>query len=250
MPRVLHWLRGFKKRPEFLVDPFFGGGSVPLTALVEGLVERIVVSEIDEDVAAVWICAFGEDNAQLCRRILEFKMDRENVVEELTRQTEGTTARAFKTILRNRTFRGGILASGASLMNVGENGRGVASRWYPETLVRRLKLLAEFRAKVDFSHIDGFDLIGHWSADSAAAFFLDPPYTIGSGAGKRLYRHSELDHERLFRMMSTADAPFMMTYDESPEVMELAERHGFDLERVPMKNTHHDCKCELIIRPS
>jgi len=31
----------------------------------------------------------------------------------------------------------------------------------------------------------------------------------------------------------------MMTYDDAPEVRQLAERYGFRIETVPMKNTHH-----------
>ena len=38
-----------------------------------------------------------------------------------------------------------------------------------------------------------------------------------------------------------------MTYDESADVLELARAHDFDVKRIPMKNTHHDCKNELFI---
>lgn len=38
-----------------------------------------------------------------------------------------------------------------------------------------------------------------------------------------------------------------MTYDDCPEVIEMANRHSFQIERVPMKNTHHDKKYELLI---
>jgi len=38
-----------------------------------------------------------------------------------------------------------------------------------------------------------------------------------------------------------------MTYDDAPEVRLLAERHGFRVESVPMKNTHHKVVHELLI---
>jgi DNA adenine methylase len=38
-----------------------------------------------------------------------------------------------------------------------------------------------------------------------------------------------------------------MTYDDCPEVVEMANRHSFQIERVPMKNTHHEKKYELLI---
>ncbi len=41
-----------------------------------------------------------------------------------------------------------------------------------------------------------------------------------------------------------------MTYDDCPEVESLATEHGFVVERVAMKNTHHEKKFELLISNS
>jgi DNA adenine methylase len=38
-----------------------------------------------------------------------------------------------------------------------------------------------------------------------------------------------------------------MTYDDCPEVVEMANAFGFQIDRVPMKNTHHEMKYELLI---
>ena len=38
-----------------------------------------------------------------------------------------------------------------------------------------------------------------------------------------------------------------MTYDESPDVIQMARRRGFHLGKVPMKNTHHEVLYELLI---
>lgn len=134
-------------------------------------------------------------------------------------------------------------------MNIGENGRGVASRWYPETLVRRLRALGSLRSAIDFIEGDAFDLIKRYLNQKEVAFFIDPPYTAGNGkrAGRRLYKHSELDHPALFKLLSRAAGLVLMTYDDCPEVIEMANRHGFQIERVPMKNTHHEKKYELLI---
>lgn len=232
-----------------MIDPFLGGGSVPLSAITEGLVDRLDLMEIDEDVAAVWKCVFSDDYEKLCRRILEFRISRGGVLRELEKCANTPIRRAFRTILKNRTYRGGILAGGASLMNAGEGGRGVASRWYPKTLARRIRLIAQFRSAVAFDCGNGLDLIEAHKTNERAVFFLDPPYTAGQGkrAGTRLYAHSQLDHERLFRLMANCSAPFLMTYDDDPTVEALARNFGFYVQRVPMKNTHHECKFELAI---
>lgn len=180
---------------------------------------------------------------------MSFRVTREAVVRELRRPGTALVDRAFRTILKNRTYRGGILANGASLMKAGENGRGVRSRWYPQTLVRRIRGLSGFSQFVDFRCQDGFDAIRMYANEDQAMFFVDPPYTAGNGkrAGKRLYNHNQLDHASLFTLLSTCKGPFLMTYDDDDEVVALARRFGFRVERVPMKNTHHEEKFELAI---
>ena len=86
-------------------------------------------------------------------------------------------------------------------------------------------------------------------ADRAdAVFFIDPPYTAGNKkAGRRLYKHSKLDHEELFRVTSTIKGDFLMTYDADDNVSALAEMHGFATRLVPMKSTHHAEMAELLI---
>lgn len=47
--------------------------------------------------------------------------------------------------------------------------------------------------------------------------------------------------------MASVRGSVMLTYDDAPEVRSMAERHGFRIEPVPMKNTHHEIIRELLI---
>jgi hypothetical protein len=47
--------------------------------------------------------------------------------------------------------------------------------------------------------------------------------------------------------MASVSGRVMLTYDDVPEVVELAAVHGFQTQTVPMKNTHHDIIKELVI---
>jgi DNA adenine methylase len=158
--------------------------------------------------------------------------------------------RAFQTIIKNRVYRGGILAPGSGLMKLGEAGKGLLSRWYPATLAKRIRHILTLRNSLTFLHDDGLAILATHLNDPDAVFFLDPPYTAGSQgkrAGKRLYNHSQLDHEQLFDYASRIRGDFLMTYDNSEEVRSLARRQGFDMRLVPMKNTHHVNMSELVI---
>jgi DNA adenine methylase len=144
--------------------------------------------------------------------------------------------------------RGGIMAAGAGLIKTGEAGRGLHSRWYPETLAERIKILRSIRERISFEQADGFDAVKPFAKNPNAFFFIDPPYTAGGkNAGNRLYTHNEIDHEALFGLMATVRGSVMMTYDDAPEVRKMAKRHGFRVEATPMKNTHHEVMYELLI---
>ncbi len=132
---------------------------------------------------------------------------------------------------------------------MGENGRGVASRWYPETLAKRIEQLHQVADRVTFIQGDGMELLREYAPDPTAFVFVDPPYTAGTGkrAGSRLYDHSEVDHEAIFEFLGRGKAQFMMTYDDDLDVLRMAKRNGFVLQHVGMKNTHHRCMAELLI---
>jgi DNA adenine methylase len=129
-------------------------------------------------------------------------------------------------------------------MKNGENGKGVASRWYPETLARRIREICDNRDRIGFIQGDAFDVIGQYAKAKRAAFFIDPPYTV---AGGRLYTHSEIDHAKLFAAVAKVEGYFLMTYDNAGPVKKLAASFGFDTAEVAMKNTHHAVMTELLI---
>lgn len=230
------------------VEPFAGGGIASLTVAMENLADRVVMIELDDQVAAVWETILEGDYQQLVDRILSFEISRKAVIDELSQPPRDRDHFAFQTILRNRVQRGGILAPGASLVRNGENGRGVASRWYPQTLARRIEAIAQVRHRIEFYHGDAMDLLPQYLHYKSSALFIDPPYTAGGKrAGNRLYARSGLDHERLFDLAARAGGSVMMTYDNASEPRQWALRHRFQVETVPMSNTHHQTMLELVI---
>ncbi len=259
VPYIRRWLDPAVRRrhqlspvnPRRFIEPFLGGGSISLTVASEGLVPNVVMAEIDADVTAVWQTILNPENAiWLADKITHYSLTPENVGALLNECPVNVYERAFQTIVKNRVNRGGILAPGAGQLKFGEDGKGILSRWYPATLAQRIRRIASFQDRLTFLQGDGLSLIADYTSDAEAVFFIDPPYTAGKNgkrAGKRLYTHNELDHERLFALVNQLQGDFLMTYDDAQEVHELARRHGFDTRRVPMKTTHHTNTMELVI---
>lgn len=247
VPVVRRWLASLPTKPRVFCEPFCGGATVGLSMVFEGLTDRLLLAEIDENVAAVWKTVLNDHAQKLIEKIGQFEVSQESVRALLNKPPKTLLDRAFATIIRNRVQRGGILAPGASLMKHGENGRGLASRWYPNTLQKRIEGISLRRASITFIEGDGIEWMRRNADQADAVYFIDPPYTV---AGRRLYAYSEVDHEELFRIASELRGDFLMTYDDAEPIRDLAARLGFDTHIVAMKNTHHRVMHELLIARS
>lgn len=244
VPHIYRWLHSLPAAPHLFVEPFAGGAITGLTVAFERLADQVLLVELDPDVASVWRVILNGKGEELASQILAFEMTLENVKATLATKPRTLKDRAFATLLRNRVQHGGILAPGASLMNKGENGRGVGSRWYPSTLAQRVRAIAAIKQRIKCQNSDGFRSIAEHSDDPKAVFFVDPPYTV---AGRRLYRYSEIDHEALFKALASVAGDFLMTYDDTVEVRGWAKNYGLDVEQVAMKSRQNTKKRELLI---
>lgn len=248
VPRMRQWLLSLPTRPDVLLEPFVGGGIISLSAVFDNLVERAVMVELDNEIAAVWRTILEGNADALTDQIVRFNLTEESVQEILHHEPHSTQEMAFRTILKNRTYHGGILAPGSGLIKHGENGKGLRSRWYPETLKKRILAIAAIKDRIEFIEGDGIDTMRTFAGGDNVVCFIDPPYTaFGKKAGKRLYTHFDLDHQELFRVTASMAGDFLMTYDDADGVRDLANLHDFDMELVSMKNTHHARMTELLI---
>jgi DNA adenine methylase len=249
VPRSRVWLASHLQPPAQLVEPFAGGAIVGLTAAFEGLAKHVTLAELDPQVAAVWqVIINAGDGEWLASQIQSFELTAENVASLLANESLPIHKRALQTIVRNRVNRGGILAKGAGMLKHGENGRGITSRWYPDTLAKRIRAIDGVRERLTFMHGDGLACIQQHVDEPDCLFFIDPPYTAsGTKPGARLYDCWQLDHDALFDLMAQAKGDFLMTYDNAPHIRDMAAQHGFDIEAVSMKNTHHAKKQEVLI---
>lgn len=243
IPTVREWLCQDSNKKS-LIEPFAGGGIVSLTAAFENLADHITMVELDEEVAAVWEIILNGKNEWLADKILKFELSHDNVIMELTNQNKDIQDVAFCTILKNRVFHGGIIAKGSGMLKKGENGKGIASRWYAKTLADRVRAINLIKYKINFLREDAFNVIEQNCENKNAYFFIDPPYTI---AGKRLYTYFDIDHERLFYLTSKIQGKFMLTYDNTEEIRAMAGKYHLPFRTIPMKTTHHLEKNEIII---
>ena len=115
---------------------------------------------------------------------------------------------------------------------------------FRSTLHDRIVAIGYIKDRINFKAGDAFEVLEQNLDNEKAYFFIDPPYTV---AGKRLYTHFDIDHERLFSLTSRLNGKFMLTYDDTTEIRQLADKYGLNYRLIPMKTTHHLQKNEIII---
>ena len=244
IPVVRKWLMQDRAIVKELIEPFAGGGIVSLTAAFEKLAAHITMVEKDEEVAAVWEIILNGKNKWLADKIFSFPLTHDNANTELQNPDKKLEDIAFCTILKNRIYHGGIIAKGSGLIKNGEAGKGIMSRWYPKTLRDRILAIGFVKDKISFIKCNAYEVIENNLHNKDAYFFIDPPYTV---AGKRLYTHFDIDHEKLFELTAQIKGRYMLTYDDTTEIRRLADKYHLDYRTIPMKTTHHLEKNELII---
>ncbi|MEE8347193.1 MAG: DNA adenine methylase, partial [Dehalococcoidia bacterium] len=82
-------------KPRLFCEPFCGGGIVGLSALFDGLVDRLVLVELDENVAAVWETVLNGQGEELIERIGRFQVTHESVTRVFARPSRTQLDRAF-----------------------------------------------------------------------------------------------------------------------------------------------------------
>jgi DNA adenine methylase len=244
--KIIRWLADLGYRPQHFVEPFAGGASVGIAVAELDLADHVTLVELDPEVAAVWTVILNGSAEALANRVREFVLTETSARETLNCCDNDLVSRAFRCLLLNRISRGGVMAPGAGWLNYGEGGKGIHSRWYPETLAKRITSIHALRKKLTFIEGDGLQTLRDFSSMSLTAAFVDPPYVVnGRGAGLRLYRHHDVNCEDLFEAIRSFLGPMIITYHRSQVVQREALAAGTECHTVVMR-TSHSVKRELI----
>ncbi len=221
------------QRPKVFVEPFAGGGTVGLTLLGRGCFDHLVLVEKDPRVTALLNRA--RTDPSFPEEAGAFVCTRANVDAILADESDANLA--MRTLVKNRCSFNGLLDGG--LM------RKVADRWNTTTLVGALRTIYYLAPRITLIEGDGTEALRDHNNPAYAAF-VDPPYIE---AGRKLYRHWQLDHEALFDHLQHWQGRFLATYDNHPKVWELVRSHGMNAKPVQMLTGHAKHKTELVIGP-
>lgn len=207
------------------VEPYAGGGGVATYLLTRGYVDHIMINDLDPAIHAFWWSVLHDTDAfvELVRRtpVTIESWERQKAVHGKL-QDHSTTEVGFATFFLNRTNRSGILTGGVIGGKKQLGNFSIDARFNKTDLIDRIREIASLKRHISLFCEDAVELIvglkGELSGRSL--IYLDPPYFH---KGKQLYRkyYKPKDHDVIRTTIGQIDTPWIMTYDNCPEIRNL-----------------------------
>jgi len=213
------------------VEPYAGGAGAALALLFGEHADRIIINDADKGIYAMWWAILNRtDDFLRLLRDKRISMRQRDIQHEIYRNPKphSRTELGFATFYLNRTNRSGIIVNGGPIGGLKQTGEwGIDARFNKTDLARKIERIALYRSRIGVFNLDAIDLLRDVVAPEAAKHrifvYLDPPYYVH---GARLYLSYENhdDHEELRDYLKSAPFPWILTYDNAPEIKELYGR--------------------------
>lgn len=233
------------------IEPFAGGAAIAWYLLLNNTVKKVYINDLNPSIYAFWLCVLNRTN-ELCKRIEDVEVSvREWHYQRSIYRSESSTLieRGFATFFLNRTNHSGII-SGGPIGGFGQAGPYLIDcRFNKPDLISRINRIAKKKRQIILSNLDGAEFINEIvpNIEGKCLVNIDPRYYV---KGQDLYQNffCHEDHVRLRDSILSIKKPWILTYDDTPEICQIYHNHAirsFGLRySASKKRTGH----EIIIR--
>lgn len=207
------------------IEPFVGGAGVALSLLLNGIVERVVINDLDKAIYSFWR-AIKQEPFKLIEKIENTPITMDEWYKQKQIYSSSTTYSldlAFATLFLNRTNRSGILTAGpiGGYAQAGEWKLDV--RFNKASLIKKIEMLASQKGNITIYNKDIISLINNYIPQFGTNTFIyfDPPYY---NKGQKLYKNflTPCDHQKIHdAIVQNVHVPWIITYDDVPEICNL-----------------------------
>jgi DNA adenine methylase len=223
-PFVIELLRTNDLFGAVYVEPFAGGAGIAWKLLFDGYASEIWINDIDPAIHAFWHCVLNRTD-ELCAKIEGTSV----TIEEWHRQRDvQASARAqslslgFSTFFLNRTNRSGILKAGVigGLAQAGD--WKLDCRFNKAELIEKIRRIALYKDQIVLTREDASSYLSSTvkALPKRSLINIDPPYyRQGPELYCSFYNHE--DHRHLAQTIRKLRRPWMLTYDNAPEIRAL-----------------------------
>lgn len=223
-PLVLDVLRANDLSGGVYAEPFAGGAGIAWKLLLNGDASEIWINDIDPALYALWSTVVYEPDG-LCERIRRTKVTMWQWKRQRAVLHDPASSRedlAFAALFLNRTNRSGILKGGVIGGKDQAGDYKLDCRFNKNDLIHKIQRIHVYREVIQVSRLDAEDCLQTWNRrlPSRGLINIDPPYFA---QGKDLYLsfYESEDHARLAGLIRTLQVPWMLTYDDVPQIADL-----------------------------
>ena len=208
-------------------EPYAGGAGLALILLMDDVVERIHINDVDPAVAAFWRAAVNQSEDLIALVAGEpVTMDAWHHWRDVMcgRVAATEVEIGFATLFMNRTNRSGILKGGVIGGKKQSGTYKIDARFMRDKLCERLDRIGNNSHRISVYEEDALSLLQRCQSflPQRTLIYLDPPYYVkGSG----LYRNSykPIDHEMIATYLQGGDLklPWITSYDNAEEIRQM-----------------------------
>lgn len=220
---------------DVFVEPFCGGAGVSIALLELGEVQRIAINDVDPLVSSFWKIVFGrsrrsrDDLEWLIKHIETADISLNEWRRQKNLQPVNIREAAWKCLFLNRTSFNGIIHKAGPIGGWGQTKRTLDVRFNRKKLIDRILTLNDLRRQVDRADcVDWKRFCNRYSRLNNSYIYLDPPYYHRA---EQLYGHlfDERTHQKMRDYLRHITTPWLLSYDDAPEVRALyANLDGID----------------------
>lgn len=207
------------------IEPFAGGAGVAIRLLIEGLVDRIIINDIDYAIYCFWYILLNDTDWLINKiektpiTIAEWYKQKEVYLNQKKYDIKTV---GFSTLFLNRCNRSGILTAGPIGGRSQDGNYKIDCRFNKKRIINIIRTISLYKNKISIYNLDASELICFLKTQTNTFWFMDPPYFV---KGAELYKNSFNydDHKHLADIIKSnlKDSSWILTYDVCDEIYEL-----------------------------
>ncbi|MBE0471360.1 MAG: DNA adenine methylase [Methyloprofundus sp.] len=228
-PFIVELLRENNLLDGTYVEPFAGGAGIAWHLLLKGFVQEVYINDLNPSIYAFWKAVL-EENDKLCGLIEDTPITIDEWNKQKLVQHSSNTASlelGFSTLFLNRTNRSGIIKAGVIGGKSQDGNYKLDCRFQKQAIIKKIQDIHLFKDEIKLFNLDANDFIRDIlpSVEQKSLINIDPPYYIkGKGLYQNFFEHK--DHQSLLNSIETIHHPWIVTYDNTPEINSLYAKHN------------------------
>lgn len=214
------------------IEPYAGGSGLALKLLMNNIVSRIILNDINYNLYCFWSSALCHtddliakiEGTKICIEEWHNQKDIFNNIKNYNELDIG-----FSTLFLNRTNFSGILNAGPLGGKKQNSKYKIDCRFSKDKIIKLIKNIGNYSDKIEFHNMDALDFIDYIKQNtfSKSLTFVDPPYYVkGQDLYINYYNHN--DHENLRDKLVSSDLDWILTYDYAKEIEDLYSNFNYE----------------------